>query len=35
MKSYAPESGPPLAIGVIAGALALALPWWLGRRYGW
>jgi energy-coupling factor transport system substrate-specific component len=35
MKSYSPDSGPPLAIGLIAGALALALPWWLGRRYGW
>jgi energy-coupling factor transport system substrate-specific component len=35
MKSYAPDSGPPLAIGLLAGALALGLPWWLGRRYGW
>ena len=35
MKSYTPASGPPLAIGLLAGALALGLPWWLGRRYGW
>jgi energy-coupling factor transport system substrate-specific component len=35
MKSYSPSSGPPLAIGLLAAALALGLPWWLGRRYGW
>jgi hypothetical protein len=35
MQSYEPDSGPPLAIGLIAGALALGLPWLLGRRYGW
>jgi hypothetical protein len=35
MQSYEPDSGPPLAIGLIAGVLALALPWLLGRRYGW
>jgi Prenyltransferase and squalene oxidase repeat len=35
MKSYSPSSGPPLAIGLLAGALAIGLPWWLGRRYGW
>jgi energy-coupling factor transport system substrate-specific component len=35
MKSYTPSSGPPLAIGLAAAALALGIPWLLGRRYGW
>ncbi len=35
MQSYQPDSGPPLAVGLIAGVLALGLPWLLGRRYGW
>jgi hypothetical protein len=35
MKSYSPGSGTPLAIGLLAAALAIGLPWWLGRRYGW
>jgi energy-coupling factor transport system substrate-specific component len=26
---------PPIGIGLAAGALALGLPWWLGRRYSW
>jgi energy-coupling factor transport system substrate-specific component len=26
---------PPIGIGLATGALALGLPWWLGRRYGW
>ncbi len=26
---------PPIGVGLAAGALALGLPWWLGRRYGW
>jgi Prenyltransferase and squalene oxidase repeat len=33
--SGGPAPGPPIAIGLAAAALALALPWWLGRRYGW
>jgi energy-coupling factor transport system substrate-specific component len=30
-----PAPGPPIAIGVAISALALGIPWWLGRRYGW
>jgi hypothetical protein len=30
-----PSPLPPIGIGLAVGALALALPWWLGRRYGW
>jgi Prenyltransferase and squalene oxidase repeat len=30
-----PSPLPPIGIGLLAGALALTLPWWLGRRYGW
>jgi hypothetical protein len=26
---------PPIGIGLAVGGLALGLPWWLGRRYGW
>jgi energy-coupling factor transport system substrate-specific component len=33
--SDGPAPGPPIGIGLATGALALALPWWLGRRYGW
>jgi len=31
----ATDPGPPIAIALAAAALALAFPWWLGRRYGW
>jgi energy-coupling factor transport system substrate-specific component len=31
----APSPGPPLGIGAIAAALAIGIPWWLGRRYAW
>jgi energy-coupling factor transport system substrate-specific component len=30
-----PSPLPPIGIGLTAGALALGVPWWLGRRYGW
>jgi hypothetical protein len=30
-----PSPWPPIGIGLATGALALAAPWWLGRRYGW
>jgi hypothetical protein len=26
---------PPIGIGLAVGGLALGVPWWLGRRYGW
>jgi energy-coupling factor transport system substrate-specific component len=32
-KSQSPL--PPIGIGLGVGGLALGLPWWLGRRYGW
>lgn len=31
----APSPGVPLGIGAIATALAIGVPWWLGRRYSW
>jgi energy-coupling factor transport system substrate-specific component len=31
----APSPGVPIAIGALATALALGIPWWLGRRYAW
>jgi len=30
-----PSPGAPLGIGLAAGGLALCVPWWLGRRFGW
>jgi prenyltransferase/squalene oxidase-like repeat protein len=30
-----PSPAAPLGIGLATGGLALGLPWWLGRRYGW
>jgi energy-coupling factor transport system substrate-specific component len=30
-----PSPGVPIGIGVAATALAIGLPWWLGRRYAW
>jgi hypothetical protein len=30
-----PSPLPPIGIGLAVGSLALGLPWWLGRRYGW
>ncbi len=30
-----PSPLPPIGIGLAVGGLALGLPWWLGRRYGW
>jgi energy-coupling factor transport system substrate-specific component len=30
-----PSPAAPLGIGLAAAGLALVLPWWLGRRYGW
>jgi energy-coupling factor transport system substrate-specific component len=34
-KGNSPSPLPPIGIGLAAGALALGLPWWLGRRFGW
>jgi energy-coupling factor transport system substrate-specific component len=31
----APSPWIPIGIGLAATSLAIALPWWLGRRYGW
>ncbi len=31
----APSPWVPIGIGLAAAALAIAAPWWLGRRYGW
>ncbi|HEV7399739.1 MAG TPA: prenyltransferase/squalene oxidase repeat-containing protein [Solirubrobacterales bacterium] len=31
----APSPVVPIAIGLLATALAIGLPWWLGRRYAW
>jgi Prenyltransferase and squalene oxidase repeat len=31
----APSPWAPIGIGVAATALAIGLPWWLGRRYAW
>ncbi len=30
-----PSPGIPIAIGLACAALAIAVPWWLGRRYAW
>ncbi|HET7574531.1 MAG TPA: prenyltransferase/squalene oxidase repeat-containing protein [Solirubrobacterales bacterium] len=30
-----PSPGMPIGIGLTAAALAAAVPWWLGRRFGW
>jgi Prenyltransferase and squalene oxidase repeat len=30
-----PSPAAPIGIGLAAGGLALGVPWWLGRRYGW
>jgi energy-coupling factor transport system substrate-specific component len=30
-----PSPGVPIGIGVIATALAIGIPWWLGRRFAW
>jgi len=30
-----PSPLPPIGIGLAVGGLALGVPWWLGRRYGW
>lgn len=30
-----PSPWPPLGVGLLAAGLALGVPWWLGRRYGW
>jgi energy-coupling factor transport system substrate-specific component len=34
-SSEAPSPWIPIGIGVAATALAIGLPWWLGRRYAW
>jgi energy-coupling factor transport system substrate-specific component len=34
-KEGSPSPLPPIGIGFAVGGLALGLPWWLGRRYGW
>jgi energy-coupling factor transport system substrate-specific component len=31
----APSPGAPIGIGAVAAALAIGVPWWLGRRYAW
>jgi energy-coupling factor transport system substrate-specific component len=31
----APSPWIPIGIGLAAASLAVAVPWWLGRRYGW
>jgi energy-coupling factor transport system substrate-specific component len=30
-----PSPGVPIGIGALATALAIGIPWWLGRRYAW
>ncbi len=35
LAGSSPSPWPPIGIGLATGALALAAPWWLGRRYGW
>jgi energy-coupling factor transport system substrate-specific component len=30
-----PSPGVPIGIGVVATALAIGIPWWLGRRFAW
>jgi energy-coupling factor transport system substrate-specific component len=30
-----PSPAVPIAIGLLATALAIGIPWWLGRRYAW
>jgi energy-coupling factor transport system substrate-specific component len=34
-SSTAPSPWVPIGIGLAATALAIGLPWWLGRRYAW
>jgi energy-coupling factor transport system substrate-specific component len=34
-SASSPSPLPPIGIGLAVGGLALGLPWWLGRRFGW